>query len=1477
MADDPWAAFTAGPAAPPPAVVAQPTALAQPAAPAVPVASAAPDPWAAFTASPSDPGTVAPPAAADPSQDGWDTQWGAAAAPKKSGYAANVAAGVIEGGAGVLNVLSDPVGNLVGKPLAIIGGTAYDAIAPHVGLPRMTDAQRADLYGEEPTQPGTRLVNALDAANVATGAPTSVHDVVPATTGQSIVRSVVPAAVGMAALGGGDGVMRNAVVNPLLGVSGDLTGKAAAAFVPDWLKPAAELGGNVVGTAVPNSLLHYAGSPGAKQNPLMDDAGEPIVSKATGQALTATDAEAAAAGKQNRQAATDPDAVRAKLDNPPPPVMPGDQPTTAKLTGDPGLNTAEFTASRTGTDQQKAAYIAQANAQNDARVRLIQGQAPEGVPAVAEAALKDHAAAAETASAADVAQSQRDAAAGVAATDAAGQARVAGLTQNANATLTAVGGDRPSGSEADVGAALRAPVADAAAEAGMARGALYDAVDPGNKLALDMSPVREGGNAIVGDMSANDAGMGPKEAAIFNKVAALPDVQKFADLRALRTSITDQIRTDRGPSGDPQAVRRLSMLLGHVEGVMNDAVGDAEIAPPGVPPAITDPGSAPGSAPDDLTARGIPPTGTTAYTPSGTPVDVRYRVRESSDLIPSQLPDGRPHPEYPQELQPRDRTRAASQLQVNSMANNLTPERLGASASTAEGAPIVGPDGIVESGNGRTMAIQKAYAEGSPKAGAYRQWIASQGFDVSGMKQPIMVRERTTPMDMTKRGNFAREAGASPVLAMSASERAASDAKALPNDALSLWRGGDVADARNAEFARAFALHALPEGERAGFMTADGGISQEGSARMRNALTQRAYGSNSLVSALAEDGDPNIKAFGGALMDAAGDMAKLRGAMDSGTVSKANDIGPALIEAANLIQTAKRQRISLADAVAQRDAFSQPSVAAETILRLAFGDNLAGRMSRAKFANLVSDYSEKAQVQSGLFGANETSGEMLADAGRRYGYGTTSATKNESAGSVIARSGGGIDRDQVRGPRHAPAGQEDAGSATAGNPGGAAPATDAAVPAAESGLTPNLDADAVARLRAANAQNVADKQRFNNAPGVGEMLRGGPAKGTFATPASAVPNLIVRVGPAGADVAKAYLKAGGDPAALSDAAAYSLRQAAMRPDGTLDPAKVGVWAKARSSFLSQIPADADRFSAAADAQRAVEVGAKDAALSLKEATASAQKAVDDAMAKRAAGIKEMQRSAIGKFLGDADPVATVWSILNDKKNGAAQAGELMAAIAHDPDAVLGLQRSVAAAIEREVVGNSRGATSEEGGIRAEKFQNLIKNAGPALAEIMNPEQMRAIQAAHETLQRDYTSGQVGAGSATGQIQSGNQRGVVRAVASNIKGMVKGGGLGALIGGYLAGGPGAYAGMALGSAIAAAVKSAREAGIQNIQDLRTESLLNPTLYRLLDTRVTDANRSGLLGAVANTLRRGALIGAVQGQPDDQRPPRNALAR
>ena len=112
---------------------------------------------------------------------------------------------------------------------------------------------------------------------------------------------------------------------------------------------------------------------------------------------------------------------------------------------------------------------------------------------------------------------------------------------------------------------------------------------------------------------------------------------------------------------------------------------------------------------------------TAMLTNDGTEIKARYAVVSADELITSHNTDMSVNPNYPQELQPRQRERAASIVEVDKMSKNIQPELLGENIKISDGAPIVGDDGIVESGNGRVIALKKMYESGNDAK--YREWL----------------------------------------------------------------------------------------------------------------------------------------------------------------------------------------------------------------------------------------------------------------------------------------------------------------------------------------------------------------------------------------------------------------------------------------------------------------------------------------------------------------------------------------------------------------------------------------------------------------------------------------------------------------------------------------------------------------------------------------------------------------------------------
>lgn len=306
---------------------------------------------------------------------------------------------------------------------------------------------------------------------------------------------------------------------------------------------------------------------------------------------------------------------------------------------------------------------------------------------------------------------------------------------------------------------------------------------------------------------------------------------------------------------------------------------------------------------------------TTALGMDGSSYDFAYEVKDLNDLITSNDALYGVNPLYPSELQPRDRTREASRQQIERMADDLRPEFLGESAKLSDGAPIVGLDNIVESGNGRTMAIGKAYSDG--KAEAYRQFVNdfanSRNWDISGMNNPVLVRTRLSEVD---RPAFTRLANESDVAQFSASERAVSDVERLPDASLlRLNADGNINLDGSMDYVRAF-VDQLPQSERASAITSDGRLSKEGKNRIESALASQAYGDSNLVARLYENMDDSSKTVLNALLRSAPQLAQLGDLVRQGG-RHSNTIAKDLAQAAQKLSDLKANGLRVDDYLSQ--------------------------------------------------------------------------------------------------------------------------------------------------------------------------------------------------------------------------------------------------------------------------------------------------------------------------------------------------------------------------------------------------------------------------------------------------------------------------------------------------------------------------------------------------------------------------------
>lgn len=357
-----------------------------------------------------------------------------------------------------------------------------------------------------------------------------------------------------------------------------------------------------------------------------------------------------------------------------------------------------------------------------------------------------------------------------------------------------------------------------------------------------------------------------------------------------------------------------------------------------------DAGAEPQEADGDVVPEGVENNVKTA---KGTQIATGFAVVEADDLIASHDISGNENPNYPQELQPRDRSRDASVAWVKKTAANLDPDSLGRTSRADSGAPIIGPDRVVESGNGRVMAIIEAYRSG--QADEYREWLTSEaGFfglsaeKIASMRAPVLVRVRTTDID---RAAFAVEANQDDKLAMTATEKAKSDANRLDDHAISLMgESGDLTASENLPFLQAF-LRSLGDTEAAQYITSDGNPTASLIARVQAAIFAKAYEDERLLELTADVARPEIANIINALNSAAPEFIKARAANPGAANGAASQITSsielsldeeavqAVIGAINVVRKARDSGMDVNELVSQMGLFEDldPNVAAMAV------------------------------------------------------------------------------------------------------------------------------------------------------------------------------------------------------------------------------------------------------------------------------------------------------------------------------------------------------------------------------------------------------------------------------------------------------------------------------------------------------------------------------------------------------------------
>ncbi|WP_062235883.1 hypothetical protein [Aureimonas sp. N4] len=438
----------------------------------------------------------------------------------------------------------------------------------------------------------------------------------------------------------------------------------------------------------------------------------------------------------------------------------------------------------------------------------------------------------------------------------------------------------------------------------------------------------------------------------------------------------------------------------------------------------------------------------------------------------------------------------------------------------------------------------------------------------------------------------------------------------------------------------------------------------------------------------------------------------------------------------------------------------------------------------------------------------------------------------------------GNDLPLVRRPTET--GQEQHFARAASSPDNSAPG------APEQGFRP-FDAEAKGRLDTATEATRQRAATFDNRQ-LGPLLARPADHSPYNVESARVAARVFQPGASGFERVQQYRGAAGPEgmAAIEAYAVDSLRKAAIdRDTGQINPAKLESWRRSHADALRAFPELDIKIGTAGDAARAVE----------QAATA------------RKAALDETQRGALGRLIGVEDPesVRNIVGGLFSRQDAAEQLATLRRRVGGDKDAQQGLRKAVADHVMTRFVSNTEAATSGRELLRADQLQTFVKTNRNALRAVFTEPEVNVLEAVAADLQRANRSNasvKIPNQSNTAQDQRSILQNVMNAGLENWT-TVAGGTAGAAV----AGAPGALA----GGGLAALFNAMRLNGINSVDELVRDALLNPERARFLMAKVPTDQRQAdfMFGALARRYVKAATVGAAV-DPKDEKPKRGPVA-
>lgn len=321
--------------------------------------------------------------------------------------------------------------------------------------------------------------------------------------------------------------------------------------------------------------------------------------------------------------------------------------------------------------------------------------------------------------------------------------------------------------------------------------------------------------------------------------------------------------------------------------------------------------------------------------------DATYKIVPAGDITASHDMNYAVNDLYPAEYQPRDRNRPQMRGQVEKMTKGMKPELLAESQFVNEGAPVVNNSGVVLNGNGRVMAVQKAYKgltdAHKKSAKAYKDYLVSIAPSlgiapekVQSMDHPVLVRQAADDADTSAIIN-STEGGAK----LGGAEQAKADADRLKLSTLERFVDngtGEFMNPSNREFRRAAASDVFSDAEGNSVFNDKGDLSPTGAFRIRNAIFAKAYNDNYLLTQLSEATDNNSKNIMNAMIAAAPEVAKVNEGIKNGTLYPDYDISDVITKTAKTIMSLRNEGKPLSFHLQETDLFLQGESEAERLV-----------------------------------------------------------------------------------------------------------------------------------------------------------------------------------------------------------------------------------------------------------------------------------------------------------------------------------------------------------------------------------------------------------------------------------------------------------------------------------------------------------------------------------------------------------------